>query len=162
MQGGQDVTSIGINGSALLTDDGSGIWVYSVGSGSPAGLAGVRGGDIVSEIEGLIPATDGTMSDYCDVLRSQEPGSAVQIEVWRDAEGAYLEGTLNTAKTFAPVGVSATGGSAAETTAPPADAGGSAVVVGDCIDDAQIQILVDGLDAVTTSCDAATTTRCTT
>ena len=154
LQSGEDVTSIGINGSALLTDDGSGIWVYSVGSGSPADLVGVRGGDIVSEIEGLIPATDGTMSDYCDVLRSQEPGSAVQIEVWRDAEGSYLEGTLNTAKTLAPVGDSATGVSAAETTAPPADAGGSALVVGDCIDDAQIQNLVDGLDAVTTSCDA--------
>jgi len=161
LQSGQDVTSIGINGSALLTDDGSGIWVYSVGSGSPADLVGVRGGDIVSEIEGLIPATDGTMSDYCDVLRSQEPDSAVQIEVWRDADGTYLEGTLNTPKTLAPVGGAATGGSTAETTAPPAettappaDTGGSALIVGECIDDVQIQNLLDGLDYATTSCDA--------
>ncbi len=73
LQSGQDVTSIGINGSALLTDDGSGIWVYSVGSGSPADLVGVRGGDIVSEIEGLIPATDGTMSDYCESYAARNP-----------------------------------------------------------------------------------------
>ena len=160
LQGGQDATSIGINGSALLTDDASGIWVYSVGSGSPADLVGVRGGDIVSEIEGLIPATDGTMSDYCDVLRSHEPDSAIQIEVWRDADGTYLEGTLNTEKTLAPVGGAASGGSAtettpppAETTPPPADPDGSALVVGECIEDVQIQNLVDGLDYATTSCD---------
>jgi len=153
LQSGQDVTSIGINGSALLTDDGSGIWVYSVGSGSPADLLGVRGGDIVSEIEGLIPATDGTMSDYCDVLRSQDPDSAIQIEVWRDADGGYLEGTLNTAKTLAPVGGSTAGGSSAETTVP-ADTGGDVLVVGDCIDDGQVQSFIDGLDYATTSCEA--------
>ena len=91
LQAGEDVTSIGINGSAMMTEDWSGIWVYSVASGSPADLVGIRGGDVVSEVEGLIPATDGTMSDYCDVLRSHEPGSAMQIEVWRDADAAYLE-----------------------------------------------------------------------
>ena len=168
LQSGQDVTSIGINGSALLTDDGSGIWVYSVGSGSPADLVGVRGGDIVSEIEGLIPATDGTMSDYCDVLRSQEPDSPIQIEVWRDADGGYLEGTLNTAKALAPVGGATAGGSSPETTVPadnadgsspettvPADTGGDALVVGDCIDDGQVQNFIDGLDYATTSCEAS-------
>ena len=154
LQGGQDVTSIGINGSALVTDAGSGIWVYSVGSGSPAHLVGVRGGDIVSEIEGLIPATDGTMSDYCDVLRSQDPDSAMQIEVWRDADGGYFEGTLNTAKTLAPVTTGTAGGSSPETTLPP-DTGGAALVVGECIDDVQVQNLVDGLDYATTACDAA-------
>ena len=166
LQSGQDVTSIGINGSALLTDDGSGIWVYSVGSGSPADLVGVRGGDIVSEIEGLIPATDGTMLDYCDVLRSQEPDSPIQIEVWRDADGGYLEGTLNTAKALAPVGGATAGGSSPETTVPadnadgsspettvPADTGGDALVVGDCIDDGQAQNFIDGLDYATTSCE---------
>ena len=93
------------------------------------------------------------MSDYCDVLRSHEPDSAVQIEVWRDADGTYLEGTLNTAKTLAPVGGAASGGSATETTSPPSETG-SGLAVGECIDDAQIQNLIDGLDAVTTSCDA--------
>jgi len=168
LQSGQDVTSIGINGSALLTDDGSGIWVYSVGSGSPADLVGVRGGDIVSEIEGLIPATDGTMLDYCDVLRSQDPDSPIQIEVWREANGGYLEGTLNTAKALAPVGGATAGGSSPETTVPadnadgsspettvPADTGGDALVVGDCIDDGQVQNFIDGLDYATTSCEAS-------
>ncbi len=101
---GVDVASIGINGTAINDpDDGSGIWVHSVGSGSPADLLGIRGGDAVTEIEGIIPATDGTMSDYCDVLRGHEESDALQIEVWRISEGVYLEGTLNTEKVLAPV-----------------------------------------------------------
>jgi S1-C subfamily serine protease len=153
LQNGQDVTSIGINGSALVTDEGSGIWVYSIASGSPADLVGVRGGDIVSEIEGLIPATDGTMSDYCDVLRSQDPGAAIQIEVWRDADGSYLEGTLNTAKTLAPVGGSTVVGSTPETTVP-SDGGGEALVVGECINDDELQNFMDGSSFLVTSCDS--------
>lgn len=101
---GVDVASIGINGTAIYDpDDGSGIWVHSVGSGSPADLLGIRGGDAVTEIEGIIPATDGTMSDYCDVLRGHEETDALQIEVWRNSDGVYLEGTLNTEKILAPV-----------------------------------------------------------
>ena len=153
LQSGEDVTSIGINGSALLTEEGSGIWVYSVGSGSPADLVGVRGGDIVSEIEGLIPATDGTMSDYCDVLRSQDSDSAIQIEVWRDADGSYLEGTLNTAKTLAPTGGATAGGSTPETTVSP-DAGGGSLLIGECINDDELENFTGGFDYFVTSCDS--------
>ena len=150
LQAGNDVTSIGINGSALVTDDGAGIWVYSVASGSAADLTGVRGGDIVTEIEGLMPATDGTMSDYCDVLRSRDLDSPIQIEVWRQADTAYLEGTLNTEKTLATVG----GGTAAGTT--PEDSGGSGPVylsVGQCINDDQMEQYVVGAEFAVTSCD---------
>jgi len=151
LQAGEDVTSIGINGSALLTEDGSGIWVYSVASGSPADLVGIRGGDIVSEIEGLIPATDGTMSDYCDVLRSHDAESAIQIEVWRDSELAYMEGTLNTNKALAFVGGGTAGGSVPETTVA-AGGTGEELEIGDCIDDDQMQLYVDGADYSTVSC----------
>ena len=151
LQAGEDVTSIGINGSALLTDDGSGIWVYSVASGSPADLIGIRGGDIVSEIEGLIPATDGTMSDYCDVLRSHDAESAIQIEVWRDSELAYMEGTLNTDKELVFVGGGTTAGSTPETTVA---AGGVAedLEIGDCLDDDQMELYLDGADYSVISC----------
>ena len=93
---GEDVTSIGINGQALTDGTSAGIWVASVASGSPADLGGVKGGDLVTLIEGLIPATDGTMADYCDILRSHAPGDPLSIEVYRSADDAFLEGTLNT------------------------------------------------------------------
>jgi len=150
LQAGEDVTSIGINGSALVTDDGAGIWVYSVASGSAADLTGVRGGDIVSEIEGLIPATDGTMADYCDVLRSHDLDSPMQIEIWRQADSAYWQGTLNTEKTLARVD----GGSAAGTT--PDNAGGDGYAplsIGMCINDDQMQQYVDGNEYSATPCD---------
>jgi serine protease Do len=46
---GQDVESLGINGEAFVGDDFSGIWLYSVESGSPADQAGIEGGDIVTK-----------------------------------------------------------------------------------------------------------------
>lgn len=98
---GEDVTSIGINGQALVDGAFSGIWVASVASGSPADLGGIKSGDLVTLIEGLIPATDGTMADYCDILRSNDPSDPLAIEVYRGSEDAYFEGTLNTDKVLA-------------------------------------------------------------
>jgi serine protease Do len=98
---GEDVTSIGINGQALVGDGFSGIWVASVASGSPADLGGIKSGDLVTLIEGLIPATDGTMADYCDILRSNDPDDPLAVEVYRASEDAYFEGTLNTDKVLA-------------------------------------------------------------
>lgn len=97
---GEDVTSIGINGQAMTDGAFAGIWVASVASGSPADLGGVKSGDLVTLIEGLIPATDGTMADYCDVLRSHAPGDPLSLEVYRSSEDSFLEGTLNTDRTL--------------------------------------------------------------
>lgn len=98
---GEDVTSIGINGEAFSDGTFSGIWVASVASGSAADLGGIRSGDVLTLVEGLIPSTDGTMADYCDVLRSHAPGDPLSVEVYRPAEDAFLEGTLNTDKALA-------------------------------------------------------------
>ena len=96
MQVGQDVNSIGINGEAVDDDAGTtGIWVYSVKSGSPADQAGVKAGDIITSMEGLILATDGTMSDYCDILRSHNPDDTLAIEVLRFDTQEVLQGQLN-------------------------------------------------------------------
>ena len=72
LRNGQDVSSIGINGEAVVdpAQELSGIWVASVASGSPASTAGIEAGDIITRLESLVLATDGTMADYCDVLRS--------------------------------------------------------------------------------------------
>ena len=94
---GNDVDSIGINGSAFVSSDNSfsGIWVYSVESGSPADQAGIDGGDIITSLEDLPMATDGTMSDYCDILRTQGADDTLDIEVYRLATGEVFEGQLN-------------------------------------------------------------------
>ena len=95
LENGQDVESLGINGEAFVTEDFSGTWVYSVESGSPADKAGVEGGDIVTMLEGLILASDGTMSDYCDILRSHSAEDTLDIEVLRYGSGAVLTGQIN-------------------------------------------------------------------
>ncbi len=92
----KDVTSIGVNGSAVFDESGiTGIWVASVDSGSPADRAGVREGDIITKIEGLVLATDGTMADYCDILRSHSADDVLSLEVLRYDSSEILEGQLN-------------------------------------------------------------------
>ncbi len=96
-----DTTSIGINGQAFVIEgeeddsDVSGIWVSSVKSGSPADDTGVKPGDIIMTIERLAMATDGTMSDYCDILRSHRPDEPLNIQVLRFDTKEMLEGQLN-------------------------------------------------------------------
>ncbi len=94
---GQDVESIGINGQAVASEDGSltGIWVSSVKSGSPADKAGIRGGDILTTMEGLVLATDGTKGDYCDILSTRSPNDVLSIEVLRFSTQEVLSGQLN-------------------------------------------------------------------
>jgi hypothetical protein len=97
LQGGQNIDSVGINGTAVVSEDGSlsGIWVSSVASGSTADKAGITGGDIITSVEGFPIATDGTMSDYCDILRTHDEGDAISIDVLRFSTAEYLSGQLN-------------------------------------------------------------------
>ncbi|MBP1465302.1 serine protease [Candidatus Chloroploca sp. M-50] len=95
MRNGEDVTSIGINGEAFSNGFDSGIWVWSVKSGSPADNAGVKPGDIITKLERLVLATDGTMTDYCDILRSRNPSDTLAIEVFRSDTQQVLEGQIN-------------------------------------------------------------------
>jgi serine protease Do len=97
LQAGENVESIGVNGVAVASEDGtlSGIWVASVASGSAADEAGVLPGDIITTLEGLVLATDGSMADYCDILRTKGDDSPMSIEVLRYQQGEYLTGQLN-------------------------------------------------------------------
>jgi serine protease Do len=92
---GKNLESIGVNGEAFASDNFSGIWVYSVDSGSPADKAGITGGDIITTMENLVLSTDGTMADYCDILRSHEASDTLNIEVLRYATQEILTGQLN-------------------------------------------------------------------
>ena len=94
---GENVESIGVNGQAVAdpAEGVSGIWVASVDSGSPADRAGIQPGDIITQLEGLLLATDETMSDYCDIIRTQGPDATMAIEVLRYDTEEILEGQLN-------------------------------------------------------------------
>jgi serine protease Do len=97
LRAGNDVDSIGINGTAVSNDDGSitGIWISSLKSGSPADEAGLKSGDILLSMENLHLATDGTMKDYCDILRTHNAGDTLALEVLRLQTQEVLEGQLN-------------------------------------------------------------------
>jgi S1-C subfamily serine protease len=93
----RDIDAIGINGNAVVSNDGTltGIWVSSVASGSPAENSGITGGDILTSLEGLTLAKDGTMLDYCDIIRSHSPQDTMSVEVLRYDTSESLEGQLN-------------------------------------------------------------------
>lgn len=95
LSAGVDHESIGINGEALGDGTTSGIWVYSVKSGSPADVAGVQPGDLLTSMEGVQLADDGTMADYCDVIRSHAATDVLGIEVKRSSTDELLQGQLN-------------------------------------------------------------------
>jgi len=97
LKSGKNVDTIGVNGQAVSNEDGSvtGVWVSSVQSGSSADKAGVKPGDILIQMEGLVLAQDGTLSQYCDILRSHQPSDTLSLTVLRWASGEILEGQLN-------------------------------------------------------------------
>ena len=97
LEDGKNVDSIGVNGSIVSTEDGSltGVWVASVASGSPADKAGIKAGDIITQLEGLVLGTDGTMADYCSVIRTHDPTATLSVTVLRWSTGEYLEGQIN-------------------------------------------------------------------
>jgi serine protease Do len=94
---GEDVESIGINGEAIYDEYAgiTGIWVSSVKPGSPADVAGVAGGDVITTLQGIAMGADGTMNDYCDVLRTYGDDATLSIEVLRYETSELLEGQIN-------------------------------------------------------------------
>jgi S1-C subfamily serine protease len=94
---GEDVNSIGVNGQAVVSKDGtiSGVWVSSVVSGSPADKAGLQGGDVITNMEGVQLAKDGTLAEYCDILRSHSATDALSVNVLRFDTQEGLQGQIN-------------------------------------------------------------------
>lgn len=93
-----DVDSIGINGLAFSDPEAelSGIGVVSTVTGSPAANVGVRNFvvneetqqpqelDLITKLEGTTLAENGTMEEYCNVLRGRgSPEQPLSIEVLR-------------------------------------------------------------------------------
>lgn len=98
LRSGENVDTIGVNGEAIILGEENpitGIWVSSTASGSPADQAGIEPGDIILELENLVLATDGSMAEYCDVLRSHRPTDTLSLRVLRPSTLEVLEGQLN-------------------------------------------------------------------
>jgi serine protease Do len=99
LQEGIDVDSIGVNGGAVSGEVSGmpiyGVWVRSVASGSQADKTLIKPGDIIYEIEGKPVAQDGTMADYCDVLRSHQSDATLSLTVIRFNDLSLMEGQLN-------------------------------------------------------------------
>jgi len=97
LKAGNDVDSIGVNGQVVVTQDQSisGVWVSSVKSGSPADKSGLKAGDIIIQMEGLVLGTDGTKRDYCQILRSHKATDTLSLNVLRWQTQQLLEGELN-------------------------------------------------------------------
>lgn len=92
-----DYESLGINAHPVYDEslEVTGLWVSGVKPGSPAARAKVVPGDIITTLNGLPMAPTGTMTEYCDVLRTSGEGTPVAIEVLRWDTGEVLRGELN-------------------------------------------------------------------
>lgn len=94
----QNVASIGLDGYAIVFGPNSeypGIWVNSITTGGIADKAGIKPGDIIHEVEDILVATDGTMKDYCDILKSHDQDDELKVFVYRWETDELLEGSLN-------------------------------------------------------------------
>lgn len=91
-----DFESLGINGSVVVDEEAgiAGVWVSGTAPGSPASEAGILPGDIVTAMNGLPVGTDGTMKDYCDVIRTAGD-TPIKVEVLRFDTQEVLEGEIN-------------------------------------------------------------------
>ncbi|QJU55786.1 S1C family serine protease [Herbiconiux sp. KACC 21604] len=106
LEAGTDVLSLGINAHALTDDEGNGlgVWVSSVAAGSVADAAGVEPGDVLTRMQGVTLAQDGTLADYCDVLRTHGQSGVIDGELYRPGEGLYYRGQFS-GDAFEPVEV---------------------------------------------------------
>ena len=97
LRNGENLDSIGVNGAAVANEDETivGVWAYSIQPGSAADKAGLKPGDIITRLGNVPVATDGTLYDYCDIIRSHSPSEVLPVEVLRLSTGEVLSGQLN-------------------------------------------------------------------
>ena len=87
-----DFETLGINAQAFRDPEKnvSGVWVAAVQDGSPAANVGLKAGDIITTMRGLPVGLDGTMRDYCKIVRSSNDAEAIGVEVYRpDAKTTF-------------------------------------------------------------------------
>lgn len=95
---GKPVLSMGINAQALApADDGTpnGIWIESVAAGGPADVTGIKPGDVLTDMAGVTMAPDGSLADYCQVLKTQGVDATIDYTIYRPSDNSVYEGQFN-------------------------------------------------------------------
>ncbi len=92
---GENVDSLGINGTILAIGEVRGMWVSSVETGSPAGRAGIQAGDFITRVEHVDIGAEGTKRRYCEIVRGQGATNPIAVELIRPSTGEVLNGTVN-------------------------------------------------------------------
>lgn len=97
LRGGVDLDGIGINPEAEFLEKAKrgGVWVTAVQSGSAADDVGLKPGDLILDMEDTPLASDGTLKEYCSILRSHRATDKINIKVYRSTTDDLLEGQLN-------------------------------------------------------------------
>ena len=95
---GKAVQSLGINAEGLPPlEDGTpqGVWVTSVKAGGPADKIGITPGDQLLSMGGVPLAMDGSLEEYCQVIRTQGNDSVIDVELYRASDDSLYEGQFN-------------------------------------------------------------------
>ena len=92
MINGTNKPGFGINGEQV---EGIGIILSSVDLGSPLDKSGVKGGDIITKIDGIDLSSESTLKTYCDILGTKTSSGNVSVEIFRLEDLAYYGGNLN-------------------------------------------------------------------
>ena len=97
LRGGTDLDGIGISPEAQFLEKANrgGVWVTAVQSGSTADDVGLKPGDLILDMEDTPLASDGSLKEYCSILRSHRPTDKINIKVYRSTTDDVLEGQLN-------------------------------------------------------------------
>jgi putative serine protease PepD len=85
-----DVAFLGVGG-ANVENNPAGVLVGSVTASSPAGTAGIRQGDVITEVNGEKVAT---FADIRAKIQLAKPGDVFEIELLRDGQAQTVRATL--------------------------------------------------------------------
>jgi len=77
--------------SAILNEVPQGIYVVDIISGSPAEVAGLQPGDIITKIDGKAITDDSSLSD---IISSKKPGDKMTLEIYRDGKTQTITATV--------------------------------------------------------------------
>lgn len=95
--------SIGISPWAYSDGVTTGVWVEAVTEGSPADMAGIRPGDVITEIDDLLLGSE-DLSVFCGVLRQHPADEELPVEIWRTSESRGYSGALLSGRKLTAMG----------------------------------------------------------
>ncbi|MBI2007267.1 MAG: trypsin-like peptidase domain-containing protein [Candidatus Blackburnbacteria bacterium] len=82
--------------TAIANEVPQGAYVQEVVSGSPAGLAGIKEGDVITKIGGEAVREEG--GGLATIINKYKVGDRIEIEVWREGETLKLSASLTQAE----------------------------------------------------------------